>query len=487
MKKLVLVFVLFSNFIFAQKQGYNWYFGDSAGVTFNTGSPVALLNGALTFPGPQNHNEGISTISDSAGAILCYSDGMTVWNKQHQVMQNGTGLLGNSSTTQSSVIVPSPFNPDRYFYLFTLSSGFCCLGNITDGLRYSLIDICDDSTRGAVMTNYKNIPLMDSVTEKVAVTRHANGTDYWIVTHRYKSNQFWAFHLDATGIADTVITAIGSVYNGSIAGTQGQMKFSPDGQMLVAGSSNGQDLLELFDFDPATGIVSNYRPLVKPNNDQAAIYGVEFSPDKSKLYVRGITSFGLVYIFMVQYDLSAGNLAAINASQVIIDTDAMGLIRPSGLQLGPDGKIYMTSINGIATLAVIQSPNVAGTACNFQDQVVSLGGRNSSYSLPTVIAGYAYTNTKPKCDLNGTAENAAGQKPVVFPNPFTDAVTFRFPQSVHAAQLELTDICGRSIRIITGISGNSFTLQRDELPGGIYFYRIAGEANLYYTGKLIVN
>lgn len=487
MNKTLLVFLLFSNLIFGQKQGNNWYFGDSAGVTFNSGTPVALLNGALVFPPSQSHNEGSATISDSSGAILFYSDGMTVWNKQHQVMVNGSGLLGNSSSTQSSVIVPSPFNPDRFYYLFTVSSGFCCNGNITDGLRYSIIDICDDSTRGAVMAGSKNIPLMDSVTEKIAVTRHANGTDYWIVTHRYKSDQFWAFHLDATGIADTVISATGSTYNAGIAGTQGQLQFSHDGQLLAAGSSNGQNLLELFDFDPATGIVSNFRPLLKPNNDQAAIYGVAFSPDKSKLYARGITSFGLVYIFMVQYDLAAGNLAAINASQVLIDTDAMGLIQPGGLQPGPDGKIYMPSINNIATLAVIQSPNAAGTACNLQDQAVSLGNRHSSYSLPTVIAGYAYTNTRPKCDLNGIAEKDKTAQADVYPNPFTTAVTFRFPGPLRNARLELTDNTGRRIRTITGISGNTLNLQREELPSGIYFYRITGENAVLFTGKLMVN
>ena len=126
MKQLVFFFCCLSLQVSAQKQGNNWYFGDGAGVSFNSGSPVALLNGQHVYPGSSAHNEGCAAISDSSGALLLYTDGMTVWNRQHQVMQNGTGLLGNYSSTQSSVIVPDPANPDRWFYVFTISSGFCC-------------------------------------------------------------------------------------------------------------------------------------------------------------------------------------------------------------------------------------------------------------------------------------------------------------------------------------------------------------------------
>lgn len=283
MKKLLL----FSTAVFAltvvhgQKQVNIWYFGDSAGVDFNSGSPSALLNGQLTYPSGQGHNEGTSAISDSSGSILFYSDGMTIWNKNHQIMQNGTGLLGNFSSTQSSIAVPDPANPNRFYYLFTISSGFCCGGNISDGLRYSKVDMCLDSSRGDVIPTEKNIKLVDTVAEKIAVTRHSNGIDYWILTHKFYSTEFWALHLASSGIIDTVVTAIGSSHTGSIAGSQGQLKFSPDGQKIAIGADNSLSLLELFDFDKATGIVSNYQPLNRINNGY--VYGVEFSPDGSKV------------------------------------------------------------------------------------------------------------------------------------------------------------------------------------------------------------
>jgi len=162
--RIIIIFCLISISCFksfGQKQGNIWYFGNFAGVDFNPGSPVALLNGQI----PSVGNEGSSSIADSSGSLLFYSNGETIWNKNHSVMQNGSGLLGNYSSTQSSIIVPDPANPNKYFYIFTVSSGMCCGGNISDGLRYSKIDMCLDSTRGGVILNQKNIKLVDTFAE----------------------------------------------------------------------------------------------------------------------------------------------------------------------------------------------------------------------------------------------------------------------------------------------------------------------------------
>jgi hypothetical protein len=40
-----------------------------------------------------SYQEGCATISNSSGQLLFYTDGITVYNRNHQVMPNGTGLL----------------------------------------------------------------------------------------------------------------------------------------------------------------------------------------------------------------------------------------------------------------------------------------------------------------------------------------------------------------------------------------------------------
>jgi len=50
----------------AQGEANIWYFGQNAGIDFNSGSPVALTNGQLVT------DEGCATISNSSGQLLFY-------------------------------------------------------------------------------------------------------------------------------------------------------------------------------------------------------------------------------------------------------------------------------------------------------------------------------------------------------------------------------------------------------------------------------
>ena len=97
----------------AQGEANIWYFGSNAGIDFNSGVPVSL-------PASQMSTwEGCASIADGAGNLRFYTDGNSVWTHNHTVMNNGTGLMGSFSSTQSAIIVPRPNNPDIY-YIFTV-------------------------------------------------------------------------------------------------------------------------------------------------------------------------------------------------------------------------------------------------------------------------------------------------------------------------------------------------------------------------------
>jgi hypothetical protein len=88
--------------VLAQNESQKWYFGSNAGLDFSTNPPTPLTNGML------NTIEGCATICDALGNLLFYTDGSTVYDQTHAVMANGTGLSGNSSSTQSAIIVKKP-------------------------------------------------------------------------------------------------------------------------------------------------------------------------------------------------------------------------------------------------------------------------------------------------------------------------------------------------------------------------------------------
>ena len=107
MKKQLLVFLSIAfatQNLLAQKESWNWYFGNNAGVNFSSGAPVALTNSALLT------HEGVATLSDGSGTLLFYTDGLKVYNAAHVTMANGTGLMGDASSTQAAIIIQMPLN-----------------------------------------------------------------------------------------------------------------------------------------------------------------------------------------------------------------------------------------------------------------------------------------------------------------------------------------------------------------------------------------
>jgi gliding motility-associated-like protein len=370
-KTLSLLLFLFCFHSSNSQEGNNWYFGWFAGLSFNTSPPSALTDGAMIT------DEGCSTISDKNGNLLFYSDGVKVFNRNHQVMPNGTGLMGHISSTQSALIVPEPADTNRYF-IFTAGID---INNVNDGYRYSEVDMRLDGGRGDVTGN-KNIFLCGPSTERLAAIRHANGLDIWIITKEFGSNRFNVFLVTCSGVSTiSVISDVGIIHDNTFfLAAQGQMKVSPDGKKVSVVINNLQQVVELFDFDNATGVLSNAIDITGFVPDLAGIYGTEFSPNSQLLYV---TTRNTNSIF--QYDISSNNQVAINASRIVIPS-LYGIV---GLQLGPDNRIYIADRTW-THLSVIASPDNYGTAYNYMPGAVDLNGRVCNFALPSFIAGYKY-------------------------------------------------------------------------------------------------
>lgn len=351
---------------FAQSEGNIWYFGNHAGVNFNVNPPVKLEDGQI------NTIEGCSAISDASGQLKFYTDGVSVWNKNHQLMPNGTGLLGHPSSTQSAVIVPKP-GSSTIFFLFTVDAQAG-----PNGFRYSEVDMSLDGGMGDVTSN-KNILLFTPAAEKVSAVQNAAGMGFWVVAHGLGSNNFYAYEVTASGInINPVISSAGVVIEDMGTKVYGHIKFSPDGTKLVC--CNSQAPLQLFDFDTITGAVSNAVSL----NTRLFNYGAEFSPSGDKLYVTSATTYQMI-MELLQYDLTAAN---ISASEILIYNGAItGDSYDAALQLAPNGKIY-ASFFGSNFLAVINNPETIATGCYFQKNGINLGSGIANCGLPQFIQSY---------------------------------------------------------------------------------------------------
>ena len=433
-KYLSYFFICNILFAFSQEQASNWYFGENAGINFDSSGVVTALS-----EGQVNTREGCASISDEDGNLLFYTDGVTVFNKNHFVMANGGELLGDSSSTQSAIIVPLPNDPDIY-YVFTVGSN----QNRT-GLKYTIVDITLNGGSGGVVS--KNNNLLSQCAEKIsAVVKDCSSGSIWIIALSNSNgngvdnlNTFFVYELSSTGLNTNPIK---STFNITIQDSRGYLKVSPDGTKLA--SANIQSGLFLFDFDSALGIVSSVSQLQIYDQQNNNPYGIEFSPDSQLLYVTSTNDFFGTFeqnenpqnhtSVLLQYDLNNANIAG---SQIVLDSRS---VYRGGLQLGPDGKIYRalsaSYFAGLPFLGVINNPNTQGIAANYTHNALFLGNNNSSQGLPPFVQSF-----------------------------FTEKM----------------DIIrnGRSSNSLTLCDGETFTLVADEIPNAQY--------NWTNNGRIIVN
>ena len=400
--RLLLLFVVV--FSYGQKEANIWYFGENAGIDFNTNPPTVLTDGKL------NTFEGCTTFSDASGSLLFYVGApnpsmstLTVWNKNHTPMTytngiTGDDLKGNTSSTQSALAIPKPGSTSIY-YLFTVDDG-PTQGNPGLGFHLYTIDMSLNGGLGELIDEdgdgvfYKFLSESEEKangwTEKVTAVRGADCNTYWIVSA--VSNQFYAYKISETGVDLT--PTISTVDN--FSSRRGYLKISPDGTKLAIANQANQSGIEslVYSFNNQTGEVANDGITLLSDTSNGQAYGVEFSRNSQKLYISTVSNFrqsltgsgnyiAPVIYKLFQFDVTA---ADITTSKTLIheqNPNTANTAYPEGgfrgaLQLGPDGKIYATIplayFDGFAThLDVIENPNAAAADVIFTKNAIDLG------------------------------------------------------------------------------------------------------------------
>ena len=368
-KEKIYLFILLlslSTVSIAQREANIWYFGIHAGIDFNSGVAIPLTDGALS------RWEGVATFSNNIGNLLFYTDGDTVWNAQHEAMPNGYNLNGHPSSTESAIIVPYPQN-DSLFYIFTVDYE----GN-ENGLCYSVVNMNLDNGRGDI-TDEKNIQLETPIVEKVTAVRHENNEDVWVISHGWETDSFFVYRVTPAGLNPTPhIYEIGTKHRDiGVHGNNavGYMRVSPNGEKIALALQVDM-IFEVFDFNDATGEISNH--LIIPDTADAP-YGVEFSPDASKLYLTS-------RFYLHQVDLEAGTPADIINSYTLIDSSLTENFF-GAIQLATDGKIYLAH-DFSEYLGVISNPTESPENCNFELDGFYLDGKICRMGLPNFIQTY---------------------------------------------------------------------------------------------------
>jgi uncharacterized protein (TIGR02145 family) len=385
MKQYIItgLLLLLSVLGFSQGEWNKWCFGKYITLDFNSGNPVKISNNAMWA------GDGTISISDSLGNLLFYSDGSKVWDRNNNIMPNGSGLHGIWSTERACFAVSSLAN-DSTYYLFTVGNDGT---GAYWGLEYSLIDMKLNGGFGDIVPSTKNIQVhaADSCYNYLYGIRHHNNRDIWIITKQrpgYPGTQYkyMAFLLTQNGL-DTipVISNTSLINNGAWPGI---LKVSPDGSKFFACSlPGGGPYAEFYNYNDQTGIISpRFKFAVDDNGLNPSIYA-EFSPDNHFLYVVSGTTNSPHRLY--QFDASMADSLQFQQSQVFLGTGCYSM------QAAPDGKIYINArkvtppYTFIDSMHVINNPNFSGAMCDFQKNIIGLNGQTGgNTSIPWFLQKY---------------------------------------------------------------------------------------------------
>ncbi|MFA4864775.1 MAG: hypothetical protein WC605_13515, partial [Bacteroidales bacterium] len=386
---LILLSFLSSPSLFAQREADNWIFGGWAGLNFTSGDPVPIFHHY-----PDGGFCG-TVMSDSIGNLLFYFNGETVWNRNDEVMLNGSGLLPeHPAGWQNTTAFPKPGSGTQY-YIFGVTHQYW-----PDGLYYSVVDMTLDGGLGGV-TSTKNVKLeaADMAAAQLFALKNDNEDGYWVVTRLYNDNRYICFRVDATGVDPEPVYSSPGIYR-ETGSAYGRIKVSPDKKYLITAyytnnytlPSNG---LEVCVFNKSSGFIDFQYMISRPDFLGGYIVpeDCEFSPDSKYLYVSyaGIFDSWSGWA-LYQYDMQfVGDSAAFYDSGIRI-RDICG----SSMQLSNDGRIYTSCLADTCDapwsnfISVINKPWELGTACDFDTLSVYLGGRDANWETINILLDYLY-------------------------------------------------------------------------------------------------
>jgi len=404
MKKILhSLLLLFPQLLFAQLHDNQWALGYQ---TFDTNKRFFYRFDAPLATGPEkvlredNNSNGSYTASfcDSAGNILLFTNGWNIFNAKGETIENGDSLhqpvLPQFETQlsypngQSAFFLPAP-GDNSLIYLISVRldqhpANLSPYNYINTDLMVHTIKVSADE---AVVLE-KNRILFSGTLMAPTACRHANGRDWWIMVSDADNNLHHRVLLSPAGFSNVETQSIGTkpspipTDKSNKYTTRTGNCFSTDGSQYV--DINDILGLSVFDFDRCSGLLSRERrynfysdssylyiggPIVKYYR-HAFGAGATFSPDNHFLYIGSGWDFGNFVIpagihpMLLQFDLSSDTLmppdTIVNPFAYPPNFTADLFVR---MEMGPDGKIYLSTEKQDSAYHTIVYPNLAGKAC----------------------------------------------------------------------------------------------------------------------------
>jgi PKD repeat protein len=363
-------------------------YGDSLQFQFNFDGQDMRIDTALY---PVRFSVSHSSVCDTSGNLLLYTNGESVLNGLNEIIEGGDTLQLHAdslfywgfdfliqSIPQGALLLPNPAMNGIY-YLF--HEEYQRLYDWTLGQKrfripkiyLTTIDMHQNNGRGKIIEKNKVIAERDSLfgIGRILSVRHANGRDWWVVVPQNGGNRFTKFLVTPDGVQTQPDIVVEQSYL-PMLGEPIQAAFSPDGTKYATTghyfeSSDPYNIIRcyyyLYDFDRCTGTL--YNQFIGEQTESEFFFGIFFSPDSRYLYWIHRDSSDIT-----QFDLRDPNWY--EHGELVYEWEGFNFPFPTAPAYawnGPDGRIYISCGNGVKVIHRINSPNERGAACRFERNI----------------------------------------------------------------------------------------------------------------------
>ena len=417
-----------------------------------------------------------ASLASADGTLRYFTDGFRIYNGSQKIIENGDSInYGRIWEDYTSVyptgfnhyFVPMPGKENTHAVLLNFSVNyypdFINRYTFIPHLKYSLLKFDSLRQKDIVLIKDSIITDGDFVESHMALTKHANGRDWWIIIEDYLSNNHKIYLLDTSGVR---------LYSSQMIGDRadsfdwtGNSLFTPNGEMFIKYLRGYQ--IQIFDFDRCLGMLSNPRMVI---NETALLKDACFfsiSPNNRFLYLN---SDSVIW----QYDLLASDIKS--SESIVGEWDGYSFenrLTTAFFQssLAMDGKIYFSCRSSSIYLHVINNPNEKGTKCDFQLRQVELPAFMFG-NLPTPPNYNLSSKKLSPCDtllLSNSGNYTVDDGISIFPNPVSSY--FSISPNFHSDfTFKVVDLLGNTLKMFRSNNFNIYDLS--DIPPGIYLVHI---------------
>ena len=445
---------------FSQLINNNWTFGDSCRIQFKQ-TTLNLNPGTSTLPVFDAH-EGCASISDKNGDLMFYTEATNIYDRTMNPMSNGANIMGNTTSTQASIILPKSLEDSTYYLI---SVGPEDHPTTITGFWYNIIDMKQPGANGGTIANPNGkVIVKDSiietnnvvVCEKLTWVKHGSDPNkYWVITHEYDGNRFLIYLVTPYHIS--FHSSVNITNGASVTYNRGVLKANLNGDFLAA-AYQAAKAIELYSFNNLNGSLE----LIESISTLNSPYGLEFSPDGGILYYTQTGSYNIH-----RFGVSGSGFTPMSPIHVTQNNY-------HSLQLTPDHERILLGSPQNSNVASFETPNLNNPGYNSSAYTLAINSQSQlgfpqlvpSYTMDLIIADFT-NDCNNSCSGTATALAVSNCTPIEYDwdDPMNQSTAQAIGLCPDIYTVTATDACGCTNSVSVVIDASSVSISNIDVVG----------------------